>query len=221
LLYPWRLDGHRGGQLGLDTGQGQDVSLLHDIQTGSGAHAASYRVNTGGSFICICIHILAKIPGVARDFIRNEETQTILIFKGFNPPRKSPRYSLYRRLGRPQYRSGRRGEEKHLVPAPNPTPAVRPHARRDATDTAVIRTECTTLHIYFSLEFSQLFIYACLLLPTSPSCNSCRTKRMIFPLQKVLGTEPKENHLPIVAYGPVPGNGPTLKTESQLTDSHN
>jgi hypothetical protein len=28
---------------------------------------------------------------------------------------------------------------------------------------------------------------------TSPSCNSCRTKRTIFQLQKVLGTDPKEN----------------------------
>jgi hypothetical protein len=44
------LDGHRGGQLGLDSGQGQDVSLLHDVQTGSGAHTASYTVSTGGSF---------------------------------------------------------------------------------------------------------------------------------------------------------------------------
>jgi hypothetical protein len=36
-------------------------------------------------------------------------------------------------------------------------------------------------------------IYACLLLPTSPSCNSCCTKRTIFPWQRVLRTDPKEN----------------------------
>jgi hypothetical protein len=38
------------GQLGLDYGQGQDVSLLHDVQTGSEAHTASYSESTGGSF---------------------------------------------------------------------------------------------------------------------------------------------------------------------------
>jgi hypothetical protein len=30
--------------------QGKDFSLLHSVQTGSGAHAASYPVGTGGSF---------------------------------------------------------------------------------------------------------------------------------------------------------------------------
>jgi hypothetical protein len=50
LLCPWRLDGHRGGELGLDSGQGQDVSLLHDVQISSGAHQGSYTVNIGGSF---------------------------------------------------------------------------------------------------------------------------------------------------------------------------
>jgi hypothetical protein len=53
----------------------------------------------------------------------------------------------------PKNRSGRCGEEKHLAPAGNPTPAVQPVARRDATDTGVIRMECTLLHVYFSLEF--------------------------------------------------------------------
>jgi hypothetical protein len=38
-------------------------------------------------------------------------------------------------------------------PAWNQTPAVQPVARRDATDTGVIRMECTPLHIYFSLDF--------------------------------------------------------------------
>jgi hypothetical protein len=36
--------------LGWDSGQGEDVSLLQDVQTGSGAHPASYTVSTGGSF---------------------------------------------------------------------------------------------------------------------------------------------------------------------------
>jgi hypothetical protein len=65
----------------------------------------------------------------------------IIIFKGFYPRRKSPRYSFDRRLGGPQNRSGRCGEEKHLAPAGNPTPAVQPLARRDATDTGVIGME--------------------------------------------------------------------------------
>jgi hypothetical protein len=36
LPCPWRLDGLRAGRAGLDSGQGQDVSLLHNVQTGSG-----------------------------------------------------------------------------------------------------------------------------------------------------------------------------------------
>jgi hypothetical protein len=52
----------------------------------------------------------------------------------FIPPRKSPLYSLDRRLGGPQNRSGYCGEEKHLVPPGNPTLAVQPVARRDATE---------------------------------------------------------------------------------------
>jgi hypothetical protein len=77
------------------------------------------------------------------------------------PPEKSPRCSLDRRLGGPQNQSGRCGEEKHLDPAANPTPAVQPVARRDATDTGVIRTECTPLHIYFSLDFSLQLLHLC------------------------------------------------------------
>jgi hypothetical protein len=49
LLCPWRLDGLRAGQPGLDSRQGQDASLLHNVQTGSGAHPASYPVSTGES----------------------------------------------------------------------------------------------------------------------------------------------------------------------------
>jgi hypothetical protein len=75
----------------------------------------------------------------------------IIVCKGFYPRRKSPLYSLDRWLGGPQNRSGRCGEEKHLAPARNSTPAVQPAARRDATDTGVIRMECTPVHNYYSL----------------------------------------------------------------------
>jgi hypothetical protein len=34
---------------GLD-GRGQDFSLFHSVQTGSGAHPASYPMSTGASF---------------------------------------------------------------------------------------------------------------------------------------------------------------------------
>jgi hypothetical protein len=67
----------------------------------------------------------------------------------FSSPMKELPVLLYRRLGGPQNRSGRRGEEKHLAPARNPTPAVNPYARRDATDTAVIRTDYTP-HLFFT-----------------------------------------------------------------------
>jgi hypothetical protein len=40
--------------------------------------------------------------------------------------------------------------KQHLAPAGYPTPAVQPVARRDATDTGVIRMECIPLHIYVS-----------------------------------------------------------------------
>jgi hypothetical protein len=71
----------------------------------------------------------------------------------FTPRERVPRYSLDRRLGGSQNRSGRCGEEKHLASSRNPTPAVQPVARRDATDTEVIRMECTPVHIYFSHDF--------------------------------------------------------------------
>jgi hypothetical protein len=50
LLCPWRHNGLRAGQPGLDSRQGQDVSLLHNVQTGFGAHQASYPMSTGGFF---------------------------------------------------------------------------------------------------------------------------------------------------------------------------
>jgi hypothetical protein len=72
------------------------------------------------------------MPGVARDYIRNEGPREInygiikliIICKGFYALRRSPRYSLDRVLGGPQNRSGRCGEEKNLAPTGNPTPAV-------------------------------------------------------------------------------------------------
>jgi hypothetical protein len=69
-------------------------------------------------------------------------------FHSLVPPEKEPPV-----LTGPQNQSGRCGDEKHLAPAGNPTPAVQPVARRDATDTGAIRMECTPLHIYFSLDF--------------------------------------------------------------------
>jgi hypothetical protein len=62
-----------------------------------------------------------------------------MIYEKFYPRRKSQRYTLDRRLGGPQNRSVRCGEEKHPAPAGNPTLSVQPLARRDAMDTGVIR----------------------------------------------------------------------------------
>jgi hypothetical protein len=38
------------GRVGSIPGRARDFSLLHNIQTGSGAHPASYTIGTGGSF---------------------------------------------------------------------------------------------------------------------------------------------------------------------------
>jgi hypothetical protein len=84
----------------------------------------------------------------------------IIICKGFY------HLPLDRPLGGLQNRSSRCGEEKHLAPAGNPSPAVQPVARRDATDTGVIRMECTPVHIFhFNFVFICI-IYAGLLLTT-------------------------------------------------------
>jgi hypothetical protein len=72
----------------------------------------------------------------------------------FLPPEKEPPYSLDRRLGGPQNRSERCAKETHLSPPGNPTPTVQPIARRHATETGMIRMECTLLYIYFSPDFS-------------------------------------------------------------------
>jgi hypothetical protein len=44
---PWQATGWTPGVGFL---AGADVSLLHNVQTGSGAHPASYPMSTGGSF---------------------------------------------------------------------------------------------------------------------------------------------------------------------------
>jgi hypothetical protein len=41
-------NGLRAARPGFDSRQGQDFSLLHNVQTGSGAHPASYPMGTGG-----------------------------------------------------------------------------------------------------------------------------------------------------------------------------
>jgi hypothetical protein len=51
LLCAWRFDGLRGGQPGLDSEQGQNVRLLQNVLTGSGAHPASYTGEYQGPFL--------------------------------------------------------------------------------------------------------------------------------------------------------------------------
>jgi hypothetical protein len=40
----------QAGRPGFDTEQGLNFSLLHNVQTGTGAHPASYRMGTAGCF---------------------------------------------------------------------------------------------------------------------------------------------------------------------------
>jgi hypothetical protein len=47
----------------------------------------------------------------------------------FTPGERAPRYPLDRRLGGPQNRSGRRGEEKILDPTGTRTPTPRPYSQ--------------------------------------------------------------------------------------------
>jgi hypothetical protein len=44
-------DGLRAGRPGFNSWQGQDLSFLHCVQTGSEAHPASYPVGTGSLFM--------------------------------------------------------------------------------------------------------------------------------------------------------------------------
>jgi hypothetical protein len=48
LLCLWRLDGLQAGQPGLDSREGQEVSLLHNVLTGSGMKPTS---EYGGLFL--------------------------------------------------------------------------------------------------------------------------------------------------------------------------
>jgi hypothetical protein len=80
-----------------------------------------------------------------------------------------------------------------------PLPVIQPHLPT-TTHVETPRTrqleELTVLHftfIFHMISVFSCFIYACLLLPTLPFCNSGCTKRTIFPWQRVLGTDPKEN----------------------------
>jgi hypothetical protein len=55
LRRPHRSHWSRDSSVGIATGYGLDgpgfdFSLLHSVQTGSGAHPASYPIGTGGSF---------------------------------------------------------------------------------------------------------------------------------------------------------------------------
>jgi hypothetical protein len=47
---PISVASRRAGRPELDSRQEQDVSLLHIVQTASGAHPASCPMSTGGSF---------------------------------------------------------------------------------------------------------------------------------------------------------------------------
>jgi hypothetical protein len=45
------IDGFTGWTAGVQfSAEGGDFSLLHSVQTGSGAHPVSYQMGTGGSF---------------------------------------------------------------------------------------------------------------------------------------------------------------------------
>jgi hypothetical protein len=45
--------GYGGERPRLVSRQGQDISFLHSVQTGSGAHPASYPVGTGGKVVVV------------------------------------------------------------------------------------------------------------------------------------------------------------------------
>jgi hypothetical protein len=97
------------------------------------------------------------MPGVARDSIRNEGTRDINYGScisasrpdRFTPGERAPDTHWIGCVGpRPDLDVV---EREHLAPAGNSTPAVHPVARRDATDTGVIRMECTPLsHLFFT-----------------------------------------------------------------------
>jgi hypothetical protein len=75
---------------------------------------------------------LGEMPGVARDYVRNEGARKInlVLYKNnynlqrFKPPEKDPRYSMNRRRGGPQNRSGCQAT------APEQTPKSKSHYDR-------------------------------------------------------------------------------------------
>jgi hypothetical protein len=118
----------------------------------------------------------SRNAGVARDYIRNELEKLIMALYKNNynlqrilPPEKAPgTHSIGGRVGP---RTGPDGVETIIIlPLPGSQPRLSsryPPPPRDATDTGVLRIECTSPHIYFSLDFLfNCLIYACLLLTT-------------------------------------------------------
>jgi hypothetical protein len=46
----WRVSGWMATEQGFDSWQGQEISLLNEIQTGFGAHSTSYPMGAENSF---------------------------------------------------------------------------------------------------------------------------------------------------------------------------
>jgi hypothetical protein len=111
----------------------------------------------------------------------------------FTPRERTLLYSLDRRLGGPQNRSGRCGEDKIFYPCreSNPNCPARCPSRRHGHRTD--KNGVYSTFIFHLILVFNSFNYACLLLPTSPFCNSGCTKRTIYPRKRVLRTDPKEN----------------------------
>jgi hypothetical protein len=74
----------------------------------------------------------------------------------FYPREKSPRYPLETRLGGPQSRSGRCGEEKNLASAGNRTPAVQPVPILTELSRLLHTKEIEDNRKLFMLEFSTV-----------------------------------------------------------------
>jgi hypothetical protein len=105
--------------------------------------------------------VLAEMPGVAWDSIRNEGTREInygsCILASrpdrFTPDERAPGIHWIGGWVGPTIGLDV-GEKRNISPpAGNRTRAVQPVARQDATDIGMIMMECTPPHIDFSLEF--------------------------------------------------------------------
>jgi hypothetical protein len=84
-------------------------------------------------------------------------------------------------------------EKRNILPLPGIQPYLStPYPSRRHGHSSDKNGVYSTFIFHLILVFS-CFIYACLLLPTSPSCNLGCTKRTIFPWQRALRTDPKEN----------------------------